>query len=109
MTIKNSADSYGTIAKWIHWTTALLFLGSYCSFYYRLWFTEPKTTENMIAFQLHLSVGVTIGVLVLLRILWRLMNRVPDPEPGTALQHRLAHAAHRLPGHRRQYQLFLPV
>lgn len=94
MTIKNTADSYGAIAKWMHWTTALLFLGSYCSFYYRHWFTEPKTTENMIAFQLHLSVGVTIGVLVLLRILWRLMNRVPDPELGTALEHRLAHAGH---------------
>ena len=92
MSIKNTADSYGAIAKWIHWTTALLFLGSSCSVYYRHWFTEPRTTENMIAFQLHLSVEVNIGVLVLLRVLWRLMNRAPEPESETTLEHRLAQA-----------------
>lgn len=94
MSIKNTADSYGSIAKWLHWATAVLFLGSYGSYYYRHWFTEAKTTENMIAFQLHLSIGVTIGVLVLLRIIWRVMNRAPDPEPGSVLEHRLAHAGH---------------
>ena len=91
-TMKNTADSYGTIAKWLHWLTALLFLGSYSSVYFRHWFTEPKTPENMIAFQLHLSIGVSIAVIVILRIIWRLMNRTTDQEPGTPLEHRAAHA-----------------
>lgn len=94
MSLRNTADNYGLIAKCLHWATALLFLGSYVSVYYRHWFTEDKTPENWTALQLHLSIGVTIGVVVALRILWRLANPVPNLEPGTKLEHRLAHAAH---------------
>ena len=94
MFLKNTAHSYGTIAKWMHWLTALLFLVSYVSVYYRHWFTEEKTPENWNALQLHLSIGVTIGVLVMLRIVWKIMNRSPDPEPGTRLEHLAAEMGH---------------
>jgi cytochrome b561 len=94
MPLKNTAQSYGTVAKWMHWLTALLFLASYVSVYYRHWFTEDKTPENWNALQLHLSVGVTIGVLVVLRIIWKVMNRSPDPEPGTRLEHLAAKMGH---------------
>ncbi|MEJ2308479.1 MAG: cytochrome b [Gammaproteobacteria bacterium] len=94
MGLKNTADNYGTIAKWLHWLTALLFLGSYISVYYRHWFTETKTPENWTALQLHLSIGVTIGVIVFLRILWRISNRPPDPEPGNRLEHLAAKLGH---------------
>ena len=94
MFLKNTAHSYGTIAKWMHWLTALLFLVSYVSVYYRHWFTEEKTPENWNALQLHLSIGVTIGVLVMLRIVWKIMNRSPDPEPGTRLEHLAARMGH---------------
>lgn len=83
MPLKNSADSYGLIAKWLHWGTALLFLGAYVAIYYRQWFTEAKTVENSIALQLHLSFGLTVAVVVALRIIWRLSNQVPAPEPGS--------------------------
>ncbi len=94
MSLKNTAENYGSIAKWFHWGTAVLFLGSYVSVYYRHWFTEKETPENWIALQLHLSIGVTIAVVVILRILWRLNNRAPDPEPGTRLEHLAAHLGH---------------
>ncbi len=94
MSLKNTADSYGTIAKWLHWTTALLFLGSYVSVYYRQWFTEAETPENWTALQLHLSIGVTIAVVVILRIIWKLSNRSPDPEPGSKLEHLAAKLGH---------------
>lgn len=94
MSIKNTAQNYGSIAKWLHWVTAVLFLGSYASVYYRRWFTEEETPENWISLQLHLSIGVTIAVVVVLRILWRISNRVPDLEPGTKLEHLAAHAGH---------------
>ncbi|MBC6428542.1 MAG: cytochrome b [Cellvibrionales bacterium] len=92
MPLKNTAANYGTIAKWLHWGTALLFLGAYVSVYYRQWFTAPCDangcpTNNWNALQLHLSIGISIGVIVLLRILWRLYNRPPTPEPGTRLEH----------------------
>jgi cytochrome b561 len=43
---------------------------------------------------MHLSFGVTIAVLVLLRIIWRLMNTIPAEEPGTALVHKAARLGH---------------
>ena len=94
MTLRNTAENYGTIAKWLHWMTALLFLGAYVSVYYRHWFTEAKTPENWTALQLHLSIGVTIGVVVALRLLWKMANRSPDPEPGSRLDHLAAKAGH---------------
>ena len=94
MNYKNTAENYGSIAKWLHWGTAVLFLGSYISVYYRHWFTEEKTPENWTALHLHLSIGVTIAVVVALRIAWRITNRAPDLEPGTKLEHLAAHAGH---------------
>lgn len=63
-------------------------------YFYRHWFTEAKTFESMIAFQLHLSVGVTIAVIVVLRIVWRITNQIPDPEPGTFLERTAAQLEH---------------
>jgi cytochrome b561 len=94
MSIKNTAQSYGSIAKWFHWTTAGLFLASYMAIYYRHWFTEEKTPENWTALQLHLSIGVTIAVIVVLRLLWKVMNQTPALEPGTRLQHLAAKSGH---------------
>lgn len=94
MGAKNTADNYGSIAKWLHWLTAIVFIGAYASVYFRHWFTENETPVNWTALQLHLSFGMTVGVFVILRIIWRMNNRNPDPEPGTKLEHLAAHAGH---------------
>ena len=94
MTMKNTARDYGSVAKWLHWLTALLFLLSYVSVYYRHWFTEAKTPENWTALQLHLSAGISIAVVLVLRILWRAGNRLPEPEPGSRMAHLAAHLGH---------------
>ncbi|ENX32002.1 hypothetical protein F889_03900 [Acinetobacter colistiniresistens] len=94
MSLKNSRDNYGSIAKWLHWSTALLFLCAYCSVYYRHWFTEKGTPENWTALQLHLSVGISIAVIISLRILWRLSNPQPKLEPASPLATFAAHAGH---------------
>ena len=86
MGLKNTTEAYGSIAKWFHWVTALLFFASYCTIYYREWFAESEL-ENWSTIQLHLSIGITLGGLVTLRIIWRFLNRSPEREPGTKLQH----------------------
>ena len=96
MALKNSQFAYGSIAKWLHWSIAVLFLCSYASVKYRHWFTVEDTPENWTALQLHLSIGITIGVLVALRVLWRIMNRVPDEEPGSRMAHFAAKLGHYL-------------
>ena len=79
MPLKNSAETYGTIAKTLHWVSAGLFLISYGSIYYREWLAETDL-ENWAAIQLHFSVGFTVLVVTLLRIIWRLLNRRPELE-----------------------------
>ena len=96
MNLKNSDKNYGLIAKTLHWFTALLFLGAYMSVYYCHWFTEVKTPQNWNALQLHLSFGLSIGVFVLLRIIWRVVNTQPSEEAGTPLEHKLAKGGHYL-------------
>lgn len=94
MSLKNTSASYGSIAKWLHWATAILFLASYGAVYYRQWFTEEKTPENWTALQLHLAIGITIAVVVALRICWRVLSPAPALEPGTRLEHLAAHLGH---------------
>ena len=94
MSLKNTRDNYGRVARWLHWSSAALFLAACCSVYFRQWFTGKQTPENWTALQIHLSVGVTIAVVVVLRVLWRLGNLQPADEPGTPLAHRAAHLGH---------------
>ncbi|MGD8524915.1 MAG: cytochrome b [Thioalkalispiraceae bacterium] len=91
---KNTRQNYGRIARWLHWATALLFLLAYCAVYYRHWFTEKQTAENLVALQLHLSAGISIGVIVILRIIWRYLNIQPEMEPAPRWQQLLAHTVH---------------
>ncbi len=94
MAYKNTHYTYGSIAKWLHWSIAILFLFSYVTVKYRHWFTVKDTPENWNALQLHLSVGITIAALVLLRVIWRIINRIPDEEPGSRLAHLAAKIGH---------------
>ena len=94
MGFKNTAGNYGSIAKIIHWSVALLFLGSYATIYYRRWFTEEKTPENWEVIQLHFAIGISIAVLVVLRIIWRMSNQNPDPAPGSRAEHLAARIGH---------------
>lgn len=94
MGLKNTAGNYGSIAKWLHWLIALFFLGSYTSVYYRHWFTEAQTPANAFALQMHLAAGISISVLVLLRIIWRLSSIQPDQEAGTRGEHLAARTGH---------------
>ncbi|MBN4075827.1 MAG: cytochrome B [SAR86 cluster bacterium] len=101
MSVKNTSKNYGTIAKWFHWGTAVLFLVSYLSIYYEIWFTPglpppgvPRDPAYWTSLQIHLSIGVSIAVLVILRIIWRIINRQPNEEAGSKLEHLAARAGH---------------
>ena len=81
-----SQDRYTSVAVALHWLIALLIVGMIIA---GLWMTkaidDPKSQVLAFkVFQLHKSFGLTILVLSLFRLAWRLMHKVPPlPEmPG---------------------------
>jgi cytochrome b561 len=101
LSFKNSSTSYGSVAKFMHWTIATLFLVQYCLVYYRRQFTVDEElyadwvgTGNFRAFQLHAAIGITLFVFALLRLLWRWSNTQPAMPPGRGWEHSAAHLVH---------------
>ena len=91
---RNSKTTYGEIAKALHWVVAILFLVSYLSIYYRHWFAESQSDVWRIAGNAHRCAGISIAVLVILRIIWRIVNSKPDLPPGPRWEHQSASVAH---------------
>ena len=75
--LQAAQQRYSTVAVLLHWTIALA-LG----FQLALGFSMPQDERGFALFQLHKSVGVTILVLTLARLAWRLMRRPPPAVEG---------------------------
>jgi cytochrome b561 len=89
-----SEERYGTGAIILHWVIALLLIANLALglYFADLPRSDPWKYELT---QLHKSIGLTVLVLSLLRLVWRLTHRVPPPaaEPYPALRW-LARATH---------------
>lgn len=83
---------YGGVAIAFHWTVAALILGNLAL---GLWQDRLEGLERYEIIQVHKSIGITVLVLSVLRLAWRLGHR-PPPLPGDhgAAARRLAHAVH---------------
>lgn len=89
--LRNTADSWGAAARGFHWLIAALILAQ---------FVIGKTAEEMDLtpakldlFVWHKSIGVTVLLLAVLRLAWRLANPPPAPPAGTPIWERKAAAA----------------
>ena len=88
------AARYGKVAMLLHWGIALLVIGMLVLGYYMAGI--PKgTPDRALYFNLHKSLGVLAGVLILLRLLWRMTHRPPAlPASMAAWNIKAAHAGH---------------
>jgi cytochrome b561 len=91
---RNTHDAFGSVAKALHWLIAAFFLCSYASVYYAIVFTVDGMRANDIAVQLHITCGILVAGLILLRIVWRHGNVRPTLPPGPALEHLTARIIH---------------
>ncbi len=85
-------DRYTRVAMLLHWLVALLLLVNV-----GIGWTAELLPDAAVrpAIDLHKSIGLTVGVLVVLRILWRLTHRPPPlPAAYPGLERAGAHAAH---------------
>lgn len=98
MTLGNTKERYGSVAKTFHWLTALLIL----SLLPLGWYANelPYETDAQLArkawfFSMHKTLGVTVFFVALARILWALAQ--PRPAPLNAyrpVEHFLATTIH---------------
>ena len=72
-------STYSAIAIVMHWLIAALLLTNIGLAWY---FGTLKGPEEVAPLALHKSIGITVLLLTLLRIVWRLVNR-PPPLPAT--------------------------
>ncbi|MGE8232939.1 MAG: cytochrome b, partial [Stenotrophomonas sp.] len=93
MSLKNTAQRWGSLSKSLHWLIALLILALGIV---GLTMGEfPKTPKYFWIYTMHKSIGITVLVLVVVRLLWRLYAGAPEPVPGTpSWQERIASATH---------------
>lgn len=82
MCLKNTTHQYGRIAKTFHWLTALLIFGMLPLGFYMVWLAPGPLKFDL--YQLHKSIGMTILLLVILRMGWKLSN--PKPKPPDTLK-----------------------
>ena len=78
---RNSGEGYGLIAIVLHWLIAIAIIGllGLGTIMVDLRKSDPSTFE---LYQLHKSIGITVLVLSLARLGWRIANQVP-PLPST--------------------------
>ena len=88
--MKNTQNSYGTIAKGFHWLLFLMFSFSIVAGNFLA--SMPKGVEKMQAAGMHKSFGAIILTLVLLRLVWRLVNDTPKDVSGAPAKQKFGHS-----------------
>ncbi|MDB2652296.1 cytochrome b/b6 domain-containing protein, partial [Candidatus Pelagibacter bacterium] len=80
MHVKNTLTEYGLISKLLHWTSAiLLFIQIPLGFYLvDLDFGPERLTVE----DIHVTMGLSIFYLVILRLLYKIFNPTPELEPS---------------------------
>ncbi len=93
MSLKNTPDRWGSVSKSLHWLIAVLILA--LGIVGLLMGELPKTPKYFWVYTAHKSIGITVLVLVALRLVWRLYAGAPRPVLGTPTwQERIAEATH---------------
>jgi len=75
---KNTKDKWGWLSILFHWLTAFIVVGL---FILGLWMVDLTYYDEWYrsAPFMHKSIGVTLFILTVLRIIWRRINEVPEP------------------------------
>jgi cytochrome b561 len=72
-----AAPGYGLTAKVLHWLIAAILVGQFA-----LGWLMPEVRRGMepgTSMHLHISIGIVVLALIVVRLLWRMAHRVPPP------------------------------
>jgi cytochrome b561 len=94
MPLRNTADAYGSLSRFLHWAIVLLIVPQY--FLAEAAEELPNGIEKLQIMTWHKSLGMLVLLLALVRIGWKVMNRgLPGPI-GEPWQRKAAAAGHGL-------------
>lgn len=92
---RNTTDTYGALAKFLHWTIVVLIIAQY--FIAETADELPDGIEKLSILSRHKSLGMVVLMLAIVRIGWKLANRgAPAPVPMPDWQRKAAAAGHGL-------------
>ena len=90
---QSSPARYGAVAQTFHWMIAALIVTQFTLGYMQD--DLPIGAHKLALLARHKSFGMTVLMLAILRLLWRLMHRPPElPDHMTSLERKLARATH---------------
>jgi cytochrome b561 len=90
---QSSPTRYGAVAQTFHWIIAALIVTQFTLGYMQDGL--PIGAHKLALLARHKSFGMTVLMLAILRLLWRLMHRPPElPDHMTSLERKLARATH---------------
>jgi cytochrome b561 len=93
MQLKNTAERYGLVAQLLHWGIVVLIVTQF------VLAEQAEDATSLLkkaqTLTLHKNIGMTIFMLAIIRLLWRLANTLPTPLPQIARwQQRIAEITH---------------
>jgi cytochrome b561 len=92
--LRNTDKSWGSLAKFLHWTMALMIFALFALGWVAV--QMPRSPAKIQTFVWHKSLGILVLGLVAIRLLWKLANRDPCPPQGPAWEHFAARATQTL-------------
>lgn len=92
--IANRADQFGLLSRLLHWVIALIIIGLLGLGTY-IENMEPSLSTLWL-YGLHKSLGLSVLLLAVLRIIWHRISPPPAPLPAARWQEIAAKAAHHL-------------
>src|SRR5688572_11899865 len=90
--LRNNAAQWGWVSLTLHWLTVLMIIG--LAIVGLSMDDLPNGPQKIQVYALHKSVGLTVLVLTLLRLGWRLLAGAPALPPMPRWQRMAAHASH---------------
>jgi cytochrome b561 len=83
-----TAARYSKVAIFLHWTLVILLFGQ-IGFGWFLGDVPRGSPERTVYVNLHKSTGMLIGLVILLRVYWRMTHRAPPPPASMPLWERV--------------------
>lgn len=93
MTLRNTENTYGSLAKVLHWGMAVLVIALICI---GLFMTrQPDGDPKWALYDLHKAIGSVVFLVLLVRMAWRHLSPPPAmPVSLTPFEQKAAHGAH---------------